>query len=629
MRIEKIILENFRCFYGKVEILMDNFTAFLGKNDQGKSSIFEAIDIFINEGKGSVKIDDNDLNQKARSEGKDIFKIGIVFKDLPEKPIIDATNTTSLKDEYLLNKDGFLEIWKVFKNGKIQNKETFIKCNHPSKDKFLENLMNKKIKELQDFVKQKNIITSNIDKRKSADLRRAIREYYVDQYGNLNLQEIEIKTNTEGLKDIWSKLQNYMPVYGLFHTDRKNVDQDNELQNPLKIKVEQFFKRDDIQKKLKKIAEEIDKEIKTVADGTIQKFEEIYEQKINIKPNIPEVASLKWKDVYKGIGFNTDNDIPLNKRGSGMRRIVLLSSFLADVEKKGEQKDDIHIVYAIEEPEVSLHPDLQMKLINTLIELSKNESYQIFISTHSPALIRLFETSSIRYVEQDNEGKSKVGFFDDSVANKIVKNLGLLPNIGKVVICVEGTNDENFLLNINQNISELKNIIDLNSKIDSGLVAIIPMRGSNLKDWINRHALENTNAVEFHLYDRDEDQQYKDEIKKVIGRNDGSHGVLTQKREIENYIPKEIIKREFNITLDNVDMNNWDDEDIPKKILEKCPEKKDKNGSDSIIKQILCGSCSKKLTKDHLEKLNAWQEVSGWFEKIKELVEKVMSYEKP
>jgi len=444
MRIEKIILENFRCFYGRVEIPMDNFTVFIGKNDQGKSSIFEAIDIFINEGKGTVKIDNNDLNQVARNEGKDIFKIGIVFKDLPEKPIIDATNPTSLKDEYLLNKDDFLEIWKVFKKGKIQDKETFIRCEHPSNDDFLKDLMNKKIKELQDFVKQKNINTSNIDMRKSADLRKAIREYYKRQDGNLNFEEIEIKINAEGLKDIWSKLHNYLPVYALFHSDRKNVDQDSEVQDPLKTKVEQFFKRNDIQQKLNEIANEIDKEIKTVADGTIKKFKEISQQQINIKANIPEVASLKWKDVYKGIGFNTDNDIPLNKRGSGMRRIVLLSSFLADVEKKTEPENGIHIIYAIEEPETSLHPDLQMKLIDALIELSERKSHQIFISTHSPALIRLFETSSIRYVEKNSEGKTKVSSFDDDVANKIVKNLGLLPNIGKVVICVEGTNDEKF-----------------------------------------------------------------------------------------------------------------------------------------------------------------------------------------
>lgn len=79
----------------------------------------------------------------------------------------------------------------------------------------------------------------------------------------------------------------------------------------------------------------------------------------------------------------------------------------------------------------------------------------------------------------------------------------------------------------------------MQSKIDSGLLAIIPMHGSNLKDWINRYALKNTNAIEFHLYDRDDDQKYKSNIEQVNARNDGSIGRLTDKREIENYVPKE------------------------------------------------------------------------------------------
>lgn len=124
MKIKKVILENFRAFYSKVEISINDFTVFLGKNDQGKTSILEAIDIFMNEGKGSVKIDNNDINQIARNENVDSYKIGIIFKDLPKEIIIDETNETSLEEEYLLNKDGFLEIWKTLKKRKTS------KCNH-------------------------------------------------------------------------------------------------------------------------------------------------------------------------------------------------------------------------------------------------------------------------------------------------------------------------------------------------------------------------------------------------------------------------------------------------------------------------------------------------------------------
>lgn len=619
MKIKKVIIENFRAFYGSIEIPMDDLTVFIGKNDQGKSSILEAIDIFINEGKGIVKIEESDLNRKAKEEGEEEFKIGIIFKELPTDLVIDATNRTSLKDEYLLNQDGDLEIWKTFKIGKPP--KTFIKCSHPANDDFLKSLMQKKIKELQEFVKHKNIDSSSMDNRKSADLRRMIRNYYEQKDGSLKLQLLDIGINDEGIKDIWNNLRNYLPVYVLFHSDRKNIEQDDEIQDPLKIKIQEIFKRQNIQDKLQEIAEEIDKEIKDIANGIINKFNEISRNNlfINLEPNIPEVESLKWHDVYKSIGFKTDNDVPLNKRGSGIRRLILISSFLAESEKKfSSSSQQAHIIYAIEEPETSLHPDLQKILIDSIITLSENGKHQIFFSTHSPALIRIINTSAIRYIEQLN-GEAKVNLFDDHVMDKIVKNLGLLPTVGKVIICVEGKNDEKFLKNINENIDELKNIINLKEKIESGLIAILPMGGSKLGDFINRYVLENTNVIEFHLYDKDEDEKYKNSIENVKNRKDGSYGVLTKKREIENYIPKEIIETEFNIILDNIDVDNWDEEDIPKKVLEKCPDIKE-----TAIKEKLCRSCSQKLTKEHLVKMSAWEEIEGWFKKIKEIFDKAV-----
>lgn len=621
MKIKKVILEDFRSFYGKVEVSLDDLTVFIGKNDVGKSSILEGIDIFINEGKGSVSIDDNDLNQRAKNEGKEVFKIGIVFKDIPNNIIIDSTNPTNLKDEYLLNKDGDLEIWKTFKRGKVQG--TFIKCYHPVNDNFLKNLMHKKISDLQKFIDEAKISNANIDKRKSADLRKIIREFYIKNDGRLNFEEIELEINSEGLKDIWSQLQRYLPIYSLFRSDRKNIDQDDEIQDPLKARIEQIFKREHIQNRLNEIANEINKEISEIAQAIMEKFKLLNGNSVNItlSPDIPEVNSLKWKDVYKGLGFVTNDNIPLNKRGSGIRRLVLLSSFLAEVERKNTENIN-HTIYAIEEPETALHPDLQIKFINTLQKLSTEPEYQILINTHSPELIRLFETSNIRYVEQKHM-ISKVINWNENVANKIIKDLGLLPNIGKVVICVEGANDEAFLLNINESIDELKSIINLKEKIQTSVVSIIPLGGSRLKDWINREILKNTNAMEFHLYDRDNDEKYKKDIEKVNKRGNGSFACLTNKREIENYIPKHIIEEEFEIKLDNIDNSKWDTEDIPKKIKEKCS-----NLKEGDIKSRLCGKASKKITKEDLIELGAFEEIKGWFEKIREMVDKALISEK-
>ncbi|WP_448378085.1 AAA family ATPase [Fervidobacterium sp.] len=46
-KVEKIILENFRAYKGRQEIEVEDFVALVGKNDQGKSTILEAIEIFF------------------------------------------------------------------------------------------------------------------------------------------------------------------------------------------------------------------------------------------------------------------------------------------------------------------------------------------------------------------------------------------------------------------------------------------------------------------------------------------------------------------------------------------------------------------------------------------------------
>jgi Recombinational DNA repair ATPase (RecF pathway) len=181
MKISKLILENFRGFYGKHEISFDNFNVFIGKNDQGKSSILEAIDIFIYEGKGSVKIESTDLNVNAQKDKISEFKIGIEFSDIPEYVIIDTTNSISLENECLLNENNLLEIWKIFRNGRLA--DTFLRCKHPVNDDFLKNIMKKKRSELQEFVEEKGISVN--DRRKAADLRKSIREYYIKKDGEL------------------------------------------------------------------------------------------------------------------------------------------------------------------------------------------------------------------------------------------------------------------------------------------------------------------------------------------------------------------------------------------------------------------------------------------------------------
>ncbi len=216
---------------------------------------------------------------------------------------------------------------------------------------------------------------------------------------------------------------------------------------------------------------------------------------------------------------------------------------------------------------------------------------------------------SVRLLRKHNRELEVVG--GDLAISEIIDDLGVLPIIGKLAIFVEGENDRQFLLAIN-NIPELNKIIDISK------IAIIPLGGSILERWVKRNYLDGSNITEFHLYDKDADEKYKLSIEKINNRGDSSKGVLTTSREIENYIHPTLVEcfdKFSGLSCDSI-RSNWSIEDIPKFVSSKSKI------DESVVKQIMCCSLSNKMTKKLFEDIGVWDEVSGWFNTIKELVEK-------
>ena len=103
MKIKTIKIKNFRSYKDEVEIEFGDLTAFVGKNDIGKSTVLEALDIFFNDSKGVIKLDKDDVNKQAFAAGDTETVISVCFEELPTTIVIDTTNQTTLQAEYLLN----------------------------------------------------------------------------------------------------------------------------------------------------------------------------------------------------------------------------------------------------------------------------------------------------------------------------------------------------------------------------------------------------------------------------------------------------------------------------------------------------------------------------------------------
>mgnify|MGYP000065394173 CR=1 FL=1 len=55
MKIKSVKIKNFRGYRDEMRVDFDDLTVLIGKNDIGKSTILEALDIFFNETSGVVK----------------------------------------------------------------------------------------------------------------------------------------------------------------------------------------------------------------------------------------------------------------------------------------------------------------------------------------------------------------------------------------------------------------------------------------------------------------------------------------------------------------------------------------------------------------------------------------------
>ncbi|SDD17321.1 Predicted ATP-dependent endonuclease of the OLD family, contains P-loop ATPase and TOPRIM domains [Cupriavidus sp. YR651] len=531
MKLAAVTLENFRGYAQRTRIEIDDLTAFIGKNDAGKSTILEALEIFFNDGKPERG------DACVYAAGTSI-RIGCAFTSLPSELVLDASARTTLAAEYLLNGKGELEIIKEWDcSGKTPKESVFAVAEHPT-NADASDLLTLKNSDLKTRIKKLGIAESTVKLAVNGSMRQAIREFCQP----LTLQSTQIPLDKEDAKKVWDALKPQLPMYALFRSDRPSHDGDDEVQSPLKFAITQALK--EMADDLKKIEDAVRQRAENVANRTLEKLNEMDSRLAReLKPFFK--TDPKW-DVFK-FGLVGDNDIPINKRGSGVRRLILLNFFRAEAERRRTEKGALSVIYAIEEPETSQHPDNQRLLVQALKELAVDENTQVLVTSHTPGLAGLLPSDSLRYVRKQADGTATVSHCNADDLAAIANELGVLPDRRvQVLVFVEGTNDIEFLERVSALLKpEIADVVDFTT---DNRVALVPLGGGSLKQWVAKHYLKNLSLPEVHIYDRDDDTppKYQPECDAVNARGDGSWAVITGKRELENYLHADAISDGMN-----------------------------------------------------------------------------------
>ncbi|HQS07637.1 MAG: OLD family endonuclease [Rhizobiales bacterium 24-66-13] len=541
MRLVSLTLENFRAYQTATTIEFSELTTIIGRNDIGKSCLLEALEIFFNG--DVVKIDQADANVFT---GSSLVSITAEFADLPEEITLDAGAPTTLRDEYLLTGTGTLKIARVYDcSKKTPTCETFILAQHPS-TAGVDNLLELKEKELQALVKAQSL---DVPLKGNPGMRRALWRACPE----LDLVEARIPVSKpkEDSKRIWDQLELHLPMFALFQSDRQSRDSDGEVQNPLKGAVAAAIS--EAQEAIESIQNLVQAKAEEIAKLTHEALRSIDPKLANsLSPKFVPPTASKWMGLFS-LGMDTDDRIPLNKRGSGVRRLILVSFFKAEAERKLSSSAKRNLIYAIEEPETSQHPANQRVLIDAFKEIATAPHCQVILTTHSPGLAADLPIEGIRFVSSEGPPATPVVQAGVDVFDTVARALGLTPDSRvRVLICVEGPTDVTALKCLSSALHAEDDSIP-NLMTDERF-AFIPAGGSTLKHWVTENYLRNMQRPEAHIYDSDV-AKYAASVAEVNARTDGlgSWAVQTQKHEIECYLHADAIKAAFDVDVVCVD----------------------------------------------------------------------------
>jgi putative ATP-dependent endonuclease of the OLD family len=633
MQIKEVILENFRGYKNLTRIPISSLTAFIGKNDAGKSTILEALDIFF-EG-GVKKVDQDDASKGGDPKN---VRIGVCFNNLPDSFILDTNAATTLANEYLVNQNGDLEIHKIYNCSLATPKPSVFACAvHPTK-KGLSDLIQKSNKDLKDLIKAAGL-GEHCNKNENPSMRLAL--YKAEE--NLETSLTLIPLNEANGKAIWAAIQEQLPLFALFQSDRPSTDQDSEVQDPMKLAIKKAL--DQLESELNGISDKVQESAQKIAEETLKQLSDSYPDLATSLT--PSFKKPKWDSIFK-LELKADDEIPLNKRGSGVRRLILMSFFQAEAEKKRSTgtNNSRPVIYAIEEPETSQHPDSQERIIETLKKLSSTGD-QVILTTHVPALAGLIPLDSLRYIDKDpSSSEVRVRSGSDEVYTEVASALGILPepaskNDLKVAVLLEGKYDIDTIRFISKTLLASGDICSFNEDQVFWTLG----GGTTLKDWIERGYLDKLQLPQVIIKDSDRSSKdiplHPDAIswQNNINQESNKTAFITNKRNMDNYFHSDALHRLSEGTCiipDGTDVDFVKMEEFLHKIISEAYKNNklkfhplDEKGNKipirkNKVKHIISSHIIKNMSADEIKERGKYQDQNGkekneiieWFEAI-------------
>jgi predicted ATPase len=535
MIVHDVTIRNYRPFRVLEDMKLGQLGVLVGKNDAGKSSILRAIRLFFEK---RPRIDESDVHENSKPD--DDVVVEIAFTSVPETIEVEEGIQTTLQDEMLLDREGNLRIRKTYPRGSLPRFKIAL-VSQDYLDETFGGLANLKETELNRRCKEVGIDVTKAgrgytNQRKREALRTKAREM------GKEIGECALQLSPKDA--LWKCIDSLLPDFDLFESETKTDIGETSFQSPFRPIVRTAAERSEVKDARAKFTGAIEEALQKEVDMIFERFQRHTDaiDALRVEPTFSWDKAVFFQ-LYGRDLFGIDK--PLEKRGSGLRRLLMVASFEYLAHKREE--DVANFIFGIEEPENDLHPGLQRELAQSLRQLA-DSGYQIVITSHSPVFAGASPTEDLTLITR-KEGVAKAIQHPELDLGRIAEELGVEPadQITGYDACVfvEGKDDIMFWREV---ASTLKESGHISHDFEDKRIGFIPVGGSNLKCWIDIRAMKRLNRRFGCIVDSDRKCQtdgvpQKKVHWKSLCEKDGGIFIILQKREIENYLHSLAIER--------------------------------------------------------------------------------------
>lgn len=368
--------------------------------------------------------------------------------------------------------------------------------------------------------------------------RAAIRQKAVEEKTTESLHELAITD------DLWKIISALLPEFILFEVDTKLDVDETSFQSQFRPIVKAAVEKKEVVKSKKAFVGAINKSLQEEINKIFEKMKKHTTafQELRVEPDFAWDKAVTF-DVYGKDQFGIEK--PIGKRGSGMRRLLMVAFFQYLAERK--QIDGSEFIFAVEEPENCLHPRLQRELAVSF-RLLAEEGSQVIITSHSPVFAGTSPLEDLALITRDG-GMAESHQTPNLNYAEIADQLGVEPSDQltsyNACIFVEGPSDIEFWIEVAY---KLKAGGHLKHDFRDKNIGFIISGGETLKYWISRRAMKRLNRHFAVVIDSDKaSSQHNIPGRKLNWKADceaeGGKFFILRKREMENYIHPAAITR--------------------------------------------------------------------------------------